>query len=179
MVVFVCGKPDSGKSLYAEKRAAELACGRLYYIATMKVYDEAGRARIEKHVKQREGKGFITIERYTGIDTVTEEMEAPGDSTALLECISNLVGNEMYEVPGRSVPGEAEIEAFAEGLLEDIKKLAAGVANLVIVSTVYDETDSSYDEDTRCYIRTIHTLNRRLSELAEERVCMEERTGGI
>ena len=44
----------------------------------------------------RAGKGFETIERYTELD----ELLIPKDCVVLLECMSNLVANEMFREDG-------------------------------------------------------------------------------
>lgn len=43
------------------------------------------------------GKGFATIEQGTHL----EEISLPKECTALLECMSNLVANEMFVPEGR------------------------------------------------------------------------------
>ena len=56
MITLVIGRPESGKSLIAEDIVCGLSCENRYYLATMLVYDEAGKERIKKHRSQREGK---------------------------------------------------------------------------------------------------------------------------
>ena len=40
-----------------------------YYIATMEVFGEEGRKKVERHKKLRQGKGFITIESPKDVGT--------------------------------------------------------------------------------------------------------------
>ena len=47
--------------------------------------------------KMRAGKGFDTLECYTGLSGV----RVPEGCTVLLECMSNLVANEMFREEGR------------------------------------------------------------------------------
>ena len=75
----------------------ELPAEEKRYIATMQAFDEESRARIAKHRKARSGKGFETIEQGTHLETVC----LPGGCTALLECMSNLVANEVFAPEGR------------------------------------------------------------------------------
>lgn len=44
----------------------------------------------------RAGKGFETVERYTALD----ELVLPKGSVVLLECMTNLVANEMFREDG-------------------------------------------------------------------------------
>lgn len=75
MNVFISGGCKNGKSYYAQKRAQNMArqLGKpLYYIATMIPRDEEDRARIRRHLAERDGWGFETLEQ-------------PMDLTALLD----------------------------------------------------------------------------------------------
>ena len=65
MMVLVVGGSGSGKSSYAEKMAVSLAPARMrkYYLATMQVFDDEGRKKVDRHRKLRNGKGFFTIEQ--------------------------------------------------------------------------------------------------------------------
>ena len=69
MNILISGGCKNGKSYYAQKLALSMAQERslpLYYLATMIPVDDEDRARIERHLKEREGWGFDTIER--GLD---------------------------------------------------------------------------------------------------------------
>ena len=70
MIELVTGGSGSGKSEYAESRAVRIHRkygGRLIYIATMMAYDEEAVQKIERHRMMRSGKGFETIECFTGL----------------------------------------------------------------------------------------------------------------
>ena len=52
MIALVIGGSGSGKSAYAEQMAVKAAGnGSLYYVATMQVYDEEGKKKVERHQK--------------------------------------------------------------------------------------------------------------------------------
>ena len=116
MMVLVVGGSGSGKSSYAEKVTVSLAqesvkeitksentslsdfklnIAKKYYLATMQVFDDEGRKKVDRHRKLRNGKGFFTIEQPVRISSALEKME-DGDRAVLLECISNLTANEMF-----------------------------------------------------------------------------------
>lgn len=61
-MILITGGSGSGKSAYGEKRILEAGEMTRYYIATMEVFGEEGRKKVERHKKLRQGKGFITIE---------------------------------------------------------------------------------------------------------------------
>ena len=165
MITLVIGAPACGKSRLAEDLSLRTGDRTRYYLATMHVMDDLGARRVEQHRKQREGKGFITIERGTDLGGALGEMPHPESSTVLLECVSNLVGNEMHEDPFYSGLDE---DAFAERIAEEIRGLAGRVHHLIIVSAIYPSGDPSYDESTLRYIRYLDTVNHRLRALADE-----------
>ena len=78
MMILVIGGSGSGKSSYAE----EIVCSvsgedmKKYYLATMQIFDEEGRKKVERHRKLRSGKGFLTIEQPTEIGRSIEKMDA-------------------------------------------------------------------------------------------------------
>ena len=92
MMILVTGGSGSGKSAFAED--CVVACGEMprVYIATMYPFDEESRKRVKRHRDMRFGKGFDTVECYTGLS----EVRVPKGCTVLLECMSNLVANEIF-----------------------------------------------------------------------------------
>lgn len=67
MLILVTGGSGSGKSAFAEDRILSLGEAKRIYIATMHPFDQESFKRIERHRKMRAGKGFDTIECYTGL----------------------------------------------------------------------------------------------------------------
>lgn len=91
MIALFTGGSGSGKSEMAESFACRRAeGGKLYYFATMRVWGEEGRARVEKHRRQREGKGFETIECPDRLP------RGIAGGVILLECLSNRLANAMF-----------------------------------------------------------------------------------
>jgi len=162
MMTLMIGGSGSGKSARAEDYLAAVSEGKQkYYIATMRVYDEEGEKKIERHRRLRCGKGFITIEQPTAIHEALGKME-PGERTALLECISNLAANEMF-----SGEEPAAAEAVTERVVEGIRRLKEGLAHLVVVSNNVFEDGIVYDETTMEYIRAMGQINEKLAAMAE------------
>jgi adenosylcobinamide kinase/adenosylcobinamide-phosphate guanylyltransferase len=168
MFAVYIGYPDSGKSAMAESRASELSGGEgLVYLATMIPYGEEGQQRIARHRAMREGRGFVTIEAPFDIcDALSRAFDADElkDRTVLLECVSNLAANELFERHS----GE---EDAAAKITEEIRKLAASVRHLVAVSNHYGIEDS-FDEETRLYSKTLDTINERIAAFADETVSL-------
>ena len=165
MITLVYGGSACGKSQYAEDTICRLSEGKSkYYIATMQVGDdEENIERVEKHREMRKEKGFTTIERQVDVEKALDEMT--GSKNALLECVSNLVANEMF-FGGEIIGKEDTVKKVKDGL----SKLSEGTENLVIVTNNVFESDSDYDEITLSYMDALGEINTYLTTLADE-VC--------
>ena len=163
MMVLVVGGSGSGKSSYAEKTAVSLAQAgmRKYYLATMQVFDDEGRKKVDRHRKLRNGKGFFTIEQPTRISGALEKME-DGDRTVLLECISNLTANEMFS----EEQAVTEMQV-TDNVIRDIKMLKNQTKHLIVVSNNVFEDGITYDETTTKYIQAMGEVNQKLAALAD------------
>ena len=185
MLHLVIGGSASGKSEYAESQAVEyaqpqVACpdskptaagSRLYYVAAMKPYGEEAQKRIARHRQLRQGKGFETLERYTDLAGLCTEKPDLAGQTVLVECLSNLTANEIFEPEGAG-PENAE-----EAIVDGVRKLAALTENLIVVSLdVFGEgrvdgeaADAGISEDmTDVYIRVLGRVNARLAQMADQ-----------
>ena len=157
MMTLIIGGSGSGKSAYAESLLA--ACTEeKYYIATMQVYDEEGEKRVLKHRAMREGKGFRTLELPVDVG----EAVFPKKAAALLECMSNLVANEMFLPEGNSLG-----ETVVEKVLTQIQQLSVKVNHLIIVTNNVFEDGICYDASTMEYLQTLGAVNCRLAEMAD------------
>lgn len=144
-LILVSGKNNSGKSVFAEALLAKYDDKR-YYIATMIPKIEANYKRIEKHKKQREGLGFTTLELPY---TLSEQYVEP-DSAILLEDVSNLLANNIFE------KNKGVDEVF-----NDILSLAKKCKVLVAV-TISEFENHGYDHETALYINSINEINEKL-----------------
>ena len=70
-----------------------------------------GREKLHVHRKLRAGKGFETIECYTDLKKAAEILQTKETGSVLLECMSNLVANEMYDPSGAGENAEESILA--------------------------------------------------------------------
>ena len=171
MMEVVTGGSGSGKSAYAEQKICGLqqGTGRLYYIATMYPYGSETERKIERHRWMRGGKGFRTLEWYTGLSECIEKefsgqegAERLSESSILLECMSNLVANEMFS--GADIVSE---DVVVGHILQGIKNLSTKVDELVIVSNNVFEDGISYDATTQAYIRALGRINTGVAALAD------------
>lgn len=188
MLHIVYGGSASGKSSYAESFAMSLQGeGRLLYIATMYPYkwntteiDPETMQRIERHRAMRADKGFDTVECYRHV----EHIVAKRQDVLLLECMSNLLANEMYLEPDSDDGGLAEtmseVEKAGVGMSKTLspvsKKIVQALVNLstrvqdvvIVTNDVFSDGGSlTYDESTREYVKNLAEINCALARVAE------------
>jgi adenosylcobinamide kinase/adenosylcobinamide-phosphate guanylyltransferase len=156
MLILLTGGSACGKSTYGEQLAVQ-GPKPLYYVAAMEPYDEECLQKIARHRALRANKGFETIERYTGVDTL--KLPETG-GTVLLECLCNLTANEMYIQPDAPV--------------DPVQKVVAGVENLmgqtdtlIVITNDVGSDDEAYSEQTRAYIRALGEINARVAAMAD------------
>ena len=137
MLTLVTGGSGSGKSAFAEDRVLSFGDAQRIYIATMHPFDEESHKRIERHQKMRAGKGFETVECYTGLKNV----KLPAGCVVLLECMSNLVANEMFEEQG---------------------------AHVVIVTNEIFSDAVVFDGDMDSYLEYLGKINQTAAQRADE-----------
>jgi adenosylcobinamide kinase/adenosylcobinamide-phosphate guanylyltransferase len=185
MLYIVTGGSGSGKSEYAEQTAVQCrnrTGGTLWYLATMRIWDDEGRKRVERHRRMRAAKGFETLERYTGLETLElretfEELNPAGldaeqetDSlkywesrrvaqkqVLLLECMSNLVLNEFYD----------QENGAEERILQGIKHLQKQCGDLIIVTNEIFSDGVTYESESERYIELLGRINRELGQMAD------------
>lgn len=194
MITLITGGSGSGKSAYAEKYICRVSnengYKEKYYIATMQVFDDEGQRKIDRHRRLRAGKGFITIEQPRDIQNAVSKLQSESSlktgRSALLECMSNLVANEMF--PSVDASGiqaaeakketlddpenmkdyeTAQIRRVSKKVLKEVSILSENVAELVIVTNNVFEDGVSYDESTMNYIKAMGIVNRGLAAMAE------------
>lgn len=175
MLHIVYGGSASGKSSYAESFAMSLQGeGRLLYIATMYPYkwntteiDPETMQRIERHRAMRADKGFDTVECYRHV----EHIVAKRQDVLLLECMSNLLANEMYlEQDSDAGSDMAEtMSPVSNKIVQALIDLSTRVQELVIVTNdVFSDGGSlTYDESTREYVKNLAEINCALARVAE------------
>ena len=84
-----------------------------------------------------------------------------GYDAVLLECLSNLLANEMYGPEGW------EKGDLVSRILAGIDKLRESAGNLVIVSNEVFQDGDNYHPETLQYMEFLGELNRRLAAKAD------------
>ena len=157
MLILVTGGSGSGKSAFAEDRILSLGEAKRIYIATMHPFDQESFKRIERHRKMRVGKGFDTIECYTGL----KDVQISGDSVVLLECMSNLTANEMFEENGAH-------QNTVEEILAGVQKLKERARHVVIVTNEIFSDAAFFEGDMDTYLKDLGKINQETAQMADE-----------
>ena len=156
MRVFISGGSKSGKSAFAQNAALRLARGgRRYYVATMIPCDGEDRARVARHIADRAGMGFETLELGRGIEKCLA-LAAPG-ATFLVDSVTALLLNEMYPDGSEADPDAAK--RCVDGLL----KVAENALNAVFVSDYIYSDAMRYDSFTEQYRADLARIDRALA----------------
>ncbi len=165
MNVFISGGCKNGKSFHAQKLAREMAAEQhlpLYYLATMIPVDDEDRARIKRHLSERDGWGFDTIEQGTDICACLNSRTLSGNAVSasgvfLLDSVTALLSNEMFPPDG---PPDMEAPGRLAKQLADFARLTG---NTVFVSDYIYSDAFIYDPLTEAYRRGLALLDRTLT----------------
>jgi adenosylcobinamide kinase/adenosylcobinamide-phosphate guanylyltransferase len=155
VLILVSGGAASGKSEYAEQLAVQQVADHFIYLATMEVWDEESRGRVERHRMLRQGKGFSTLEVPRALETV----QVPSGSCVLLECLSNLTANELF--------GPQGMEGALDRITDGLSHLISQSSSLVVVSNELFSDGITYAPETEAYLAVLAQLNRWLAERAD------------
>jgi adenosylcobinamide kinase/adenosylcobinamide-phosphate guanylyltransferase len=162
MIGLILGGAASGKSEFAEKLACALP-GKRYYLATMEPFGPEAAARIARHQALRADKGFETLECYGDLS----RLKLPEKGVILLECLGNLLANEMFS---REQPTLAPKESILQGL----HHLAEQADSLIIVSNDVFAQGGSHTPESQAYMADLAALHQFLgakAHLVAEVVC--------
>lgn len=164
MMKLVYGGSGSGKSSYAEDCIMAFPTATRYYLATMKIFGREEELKVSRHQKLREGKGFTVIERPQNVGLAASEISGK-NAALLLECMSNLVANEMFS---DSDGLQKSVEERAKKIVYDLLLLEKASDFLVVVSNSVFEDGNVYDESTMKYLKILGMVNSLIAEKASE-----------
>ena len=156
MNILLIGGSKSGKSLLAQEVTHRLAAGGLlYYWATMEPADGEDRARIRRHLAERDGWGFATVERGRALPGALPGLEPEG--AVLLDSVTALLANEMFSPQGVD-------EAAPQRALEELLTLSGQLCHLVCVCDDVFRFDGAYDPVTEAYRAGLAHICRGLAK---------------
>lgn len=169
MLYLISGGSGSGKSEYAERLAVsryetENKKGSLYYIATMLPYDDECFKKIERHQNMRKNKGFTTVECPVRLQQLIIEKQ----DIILVECMSNLLANEMYLEQGQLKGNREEVMCqIEEAILWPLYRLKEKANCVIVVTNEVFSDGIQYEEETDCYVKSLAKLNQKIAVMAD------------
>lgn len=121
-ITLVTGGSRSGKSGHALALAENSSAPRLF-IATCPRYGDAElESRIERHMREREGRGWRTVEEPLELERALREVRQ--ESVVLVDCLTLWVNNLMFQ---RGVRTEEEMADLVTKMLGAAKAVAGSV----------------------------------------------------
>lgn len=157
MHTLISGGCKNGKSMYAQ-RIARAAGKPLYYVATMISTGAEDDLRIARHISDRDGWGFETIECGRDILRCLDGADANG--SFLLDSVTALLSNEMF------APDRFDAHAAAR-VADGLEMLVRRTKHLVLVSDYIYGDAAIYDEWTENYRRGLALIDRRMAACCE------------
>ena len=158
MITYIYGGVSSGKSEYAE----ELISGEFnkkIYLATMENAGEHAGKRVEKHLLQREGKGFFTIEEPRHI----KDLNIDEDDNILLEDLTNLLSNNLFNEAGL----KNNFKEITEEIFSDIITLKSRCNSVFIVGNDIFSTERNQSRELDIFIDCLYSLHKQIIEAAD------------
>lgn len=162
MTFLISGGAKNGKSTLAQELAVALSGeGKRYYVATMIPVDEEDQDRIRRHIADRDGLGFETVECSKNVLSCLDSADQEG--TFLVDSVTALLQNAMFPVEKNY---ELDPEA-AQRCAEELVAFAKIVKNAVFVSDYIASDGSRYSESTESYRRCLSSIDCRLAAVCD------------
>ena len=159
MTVFISGGAKCGKSSLAQDLSVALAKGgKHYYVATMIPSGAEDYDRIRRHIADRDGLGFETVECFKNIMSVVD-----ADGTFLVDSVTSLIQNSLF-------PVEKNYEMDLDGAnrcADELIQFAGTVRHAVFVSDYIYSDAERYSESTEMYRKTLADIDRRLAKVCD------------
>ena len=157
MTFFISGGAKNGKSSLAQDLTVALANGgKHYYVATMISTGAEDDDRIRRHIEDRDGMGFETVECFRNILDCLHV--ADPDGVFLVDSVTAMVQNALFPVEKNYEMDLAGAERCGDELVEFAKK----VRHVVYVSDYIYSDAERYSESTESYRKALADIDRRL-----------------
>ena len=158
MITYIYGGVSSGKSEYAEELISR-EFNKNIYLATMENTGEYAGKRVEKHLLQREGKGFFTIEEPRHI----KDLNIDEDDNILLEDLTNLLSNNLFNEAGL----KNNFKEITEEIFSDIITLKDRCNSVFIVGNDIFSTERNQSKELDIFIDCLYSLHTKIIEVAD------------
>ena len=162
MTYFISGGAKNGKSTLAQDLTVALAKGgRLYYVATMISSGAEDDDRIRRHIADRDGMGFETVECFHNILDCLQTADKNG--VFLVDSVTALIQNSLFPIEKNY---EMDLEA-ANRCADELVEFAQTVRHAVFVSDYVYSDAEQYSESTEMYRKCLASIDRRLAKTCD------------
>ena len=162
MTIFISGGAKNGKSTLAQDLTVALSKGgKHYYVATMISSGAEDDDRIRRHIADREGMGFETVECFRNIMDCLKI--ADKDGVFLVDSVTALIQNSLFPVEKNY---EIDLNA-ANRCAEELVEFARTVRHAVFVSDYIYSDAEIYSETTERYRKCLADIDRRLAQVCD------------
>ena len=159
MTVFISGGAKCGKSSLAQDLTVKLSeGGKRYYVATMISSGKEDDDRIRRHIADRDGMGFETVECFKNIMSVADP-----DGTFLVDSVTALIQNSLFPIEKNY---EMDLEA-ANRCADELVAFAHTVRHAVFVSDYIYSDAEAFSESTEMYRKCLVDIDRRLAKVCD------------
>jgi len=162
MTVFISGGAKSGKSALAQDLTLSLSQGgKCYYVATMISTGAEDDDRIRRHIADRDGMGFETVECFRNIMDCLKTADKNG--AFLVDSVTALMQNSLFPVEKNYALDMAAASACADQLVD----FAQTVRHAVFVSDYIYSDGETFSDTTELYRRCLAEVDRRLASVCD------------
>lgn len=162
-IILVSGGSRSGKSNYAQKKA-ETFDGPKLFIATCPRIDSEIDNRIEKHILDRQGKGWDTIEEQLDLARIIRENIS--STVILVDCLTLWINNLLYDSNRRKKSvSEEDVVSRCMQILVDARNHHGTV---IFVTNEVGSGIVPESPDTRLYRDLVGRCNQFVASRADE-----------
>ena len=162
MTYFISGGAKCGKSSLAQDLSVALSKGGThYYVATLIPSGREDDDRIKKHLADREGMGFETVECFRNIMDCLKIADKNG--VFLVDSVTSLIQNSLF-------PVEKNYEMDLDGAnrcADELVAFAHTVRHAVFVSDYIYSDAERYSESTEMYRKCLADIDRRLAKVCD------------
>lgn len=157
MTCFISGGAKCGKSLLAQDLTVALTeGGKHYYVATLIPTGNEDDERIRRHLADRDGMGFETVECFRNIMDCLKTADANG--AFLVDSVTSLIQNALFPIEKNY---EMDMDS-ANRCADELVQFAKTVRNAVFVSDYIYSDAQRYSESTEAYRKCLADIDRRL-----------------
>lgn len=162
MTYFISGGAKCGKSILAQDLSVALAKGgKHYYVATLIPNGREDDDRIKKHLADRDGMGFETVECFRNILDCLETADKNG--VFLVDSVTSLIQNSLFPVEKNYKMDLAGANRCADELVA----FAHTVRHAVFVSDYIYSDAEVFSESTEQYRKCLADIDRRLAKVCD------------